>query len=89
MGAFLGETSLLTAAGIVVSAVEPGLTVFESGLGSVLLEQDLANPALKVDSTAVLELAGIDTLSGFGLEIDEGILDYYSRSLPEVSGPLY
>lgn len=89
LGAYLGETSLLTAAGIVVSTVAQGLIGYDSGLGSILLEQDLAKPALKVDSTGVIELTDIDGLPGLGLEIDKGVLERYSRSLPEVSGPLY
>ncbi len=89
LGAYLGETSLLTAAGIVVSTVAQGLIGYDSGLGSILLEQDLAKPALKVDPVGVLELTEIENLPGLGLEIDAEVLECYARSLPEVSGPLY
>jgi L-alanine-DL-glutamate epimerase-like enolase superfamily enzyme len=77
VGAQVGETSILTRAGMcVMNAAGPHLVASEGAFGTYLLRRDLASPCLMFGDGGVLaaELPGIGDLSGFGLEIDSQAL---------------
>lgn len=52
LGAHFGETSLLTAAGILFSALAPNLHAYEGAMGEILLEEDLAQKSIQFDFNA-------------------------------------
>ncbi|MCB0595209.1 MAG: hypothetical protein H6557_17140 [Lewinellaceae bacterium] len=78
LGAHFGETSLLTAAGILLCGMAGDMTAYEGAMGELLLEKDIvASPITmgldgKLDSRRVLPEAGL------GL-IDEGALEKYAQ----------
>ena len=77
VGAQVGETSILTRAGmIVMSAMKPDLLAAEGAFGTYLLRRDLVSPSLMFGDGGVLtaERAGIGNLPGFGLQIDSQAL---------------
>ena len=77
VGAQVGETSILTRAGmIVMSAMKPDLLAAEGAFGTYLLRRDLVSPSLMFGDGGVLtaERAGIGDLPGFGLQIDSQAL---------------
>ncbi len=68
LGAHFGETSILTAAGILFAAMAGPLTAMEGGLGTHLLEHDLCSLSLQFDERA--GISGLEgRLSNFGLGI--------------------
>ena len=71
LGAHFGETSLLTAAGLVFASVARNLQAMEGGLGLHLLEEDICERSLMMDHSAQISGQGIKGRLGFGLEILE------------------
>lgn len=69
LGAHFGETSILTAAGIVFAAMAGPLTAMEGGLGTHLLEYDFCSPSLQFDDqagiTGLAELLSSQAQRGF------------------------
>jgi len=65
LGAHFGETSILTAAGLLLASKAPQLTAIEGGYGDYLLEKDILPNALKFNRHAQIELK--EALSGPGL----------------------
>lgn len=55
LGAHFGETGILTGAGILFGALAGPLTALEGGLGTHLLEYDLFDAGLQIDSRAQIE----------------------------------
>ena len=77
VGAQVGETSILTRAGmIVMSAAGPDLVASEGAFGTYLLRRDLASPCLMFGDGGVLaaERLGLGETAGFGLRIDSHAL---------------
>ena len=77
LGAHVGETSILTRAGmIVMSAMKPDLLAAEGAFGTYLLRRDLVSPSLMFGDGGVLtaERGGIGDLPGFGLQLDSQAL---------------
>ena len=72
VGAQVGETSILTRAGLaVMSAIQPNLVASEGAFGTWLLREDLTSPCLMFGSGSVLrakEAVG-DRHSGLGLSV--------------------
>ena len=68
LGAHYGETSILTAAGVALSAAAPQLTAREGALGTWLLQQDICKPSLQIDRAGLLR-PGQD-MQGHGLGMD-------------------
>ena len=77
VGCQVGETSILTRAGLaVMNARGPHLIAAEGAFGTFLLRRDLAAPCLMFGSGGVLEAAEVQWASahGLGLVIDEQAL---------------
>ena len=77
VGAQVGETSILTRAGLtVMHATRPNLVASEGAFGTHLLRQDLTSESLMFgnDGTLVVEQAGIGGAPGLGLEVRSGDL---------------
>ena len=54
LGAHFGETRILTAAGLVFTGLARNLTALEGGLGTLLLEYDLSEIPLQINSSAAI-----------------------------------
>lgn len=54
LGAHFGETSILSAAGILLAGMCPGLTAMEGALGEYLLEADICDPVVQHGRDGVL-----------------------------------
>jgi hypothetical protein len=77
VGAQVGETSILTRAGmIVMNAAGPDLVAAEGAFGTYLLRRDLASPCLMFGDGGLLpaERLGSGETAGFGLRIDSHAL---------------
>ena len=77
VGAQVGETSILTRAGmIVMNAAGPDLVAAEGAFGTYLLSRDLASPCLMFGDGGILpaERLGSGETAGFGLRIDSHAL---------------
>jgi len=79
VGAQVGETSLLTRAGLVAAcAAGDNLLAQEGAFGTLLLESDVADPPLMFGAGGILDAEGLDlaTKPGWGLPFtgDRGIL---------------
>ncbi|MCG8330005.1 MAG: hypothetical protein MI974_20075 [Chitinophagales bacterium] len=73
LGAHFGETSLLTAAGLIFASIAPKLVAIEGGLGTHLLAKDITLNPLMINQEAIIPRK-IDSYYGLGLTIDEEIL---------------
>lgn len=69
LGAHFGETSLLTAAGIIFSGLAPALTYREGALGTLILASDVCLDSLHIDAQGSLRNGG-HRLAGHGWGID-------------------
>ncbi|RME94884.1 MAG: hypothetical protein D6772_13950 [Bacteroidetes bacterium] len=76
LGAQYGETSLLSAAGVLFADMLPELTAREGALGTYLLQDDLTATPLMVDKYG--KLPKPPTGYGLGVEVDELRLKQYS-----------
>jgi L-alanine-DL-glutamate epimerase-like enolase superfamily enzyme len=56
LGAHFGETSLLTATGLLLASKADKLTAIEGGYGDYLLEQDFVQPSIKFDRHAQIHI---------------------------------
>ena len=65
LGAHFGETSILTTAGIILSALAPKLIAHEGGLGTILLEQDICEFSIKIDKNGIIKTKSV--LDNIGL----------------------
>ena len=77
VGAQVGETSILTRAGLtVMHAAQPNLVASEGAFGTHLLRRDLTSKSLMFgnDGTVVVEQVGIGGEPGLGLEVRSGDL---------------
>ncbi len=76
IGAQVGESSLLTRAALtIVNACRENILAQEGAFGTYLLEYDLVTSSIMFGPGGVLKVAEGDSNPGFGLDIDEGILD--------------
>jgi L-alanine-DL-glutamate epimerase-like enolase superfamily enzyme len=82
VGAQVGETSLLTRAGLsLASAARPVLVGMEGAFGTYLLREDLADRPLMFSGNGVIE-AGADfdpSAPGLGLALSEKILERWTQ----------
>lgn len=69
LGAHFGETSLLTAAGIIFSGLAPDLRYREGALGTLILASDVCLDSLHIDAEGAI-LNGGQRLAGHGWGID-------------------
>ncbi|GJM34801.1 MAG: dipeptide epimerase [Saprospiraceae bacterium] len=87
LGAHFGETSILTAAGMVLASVAGALKSMEGGLGTYLLEKDICKTPLMIDRDAQITGKQLQTCSEAGyLElygnfiIQAQVLSIFSRT---------
>ncbi|MCB0636352.1 MAG: hypothetical protein KDC54_07025, partial [Lewinella sp.] len=78
LGAHYGETSLLTAAGMVVAALAPELTACEGALGTHLLVEDIVRKPLQVDEHGLIREPDL-SFSGWPRAVDELRLNRYAQ----------
>lgn len=83
LGAHFGETSLLTAAGLLLSGMAGALTAHEGAMGEFLLEKDIVIPAITFGPDGRLESRMAASKKGLGI-IDGKILDQYGEKVDEV-----
>jgi L-alanine-DL-glutamate epimerase-like enolase superfamily enzyme len=70
LGAHFGETSLLTAAGIIFATLAKDLKALEGGFGTHLLERDITSQPLMFNQQAEIALSSVENLPpGLGLFI--------------------
>ncbi|MDP5171256.1 MAG: hypothetical protein NWR72_13510, partial [Bacteroidia bacterium] len=73
LGAHVGETSILTAAGLIFSGMVPMLTAIEGGLGTLLLERDVVRDSLQFGPGARIKRPAQRLAEpGLGLKIELG-----------------
>lgn len=70
LGCHVGETAILTAAGMVFAGITDGLFACEGAYGTHLLNYDISTVPLKFGPQGKLDLRGIKTRHGLGIEID-------------------
>jgi L-alanine-DL-glutamate epimerase-like enolase superfamily enzyme len=72
LGAHFGETSLLTAAGLLINSLAPQLTALEGGYGTLLLEKDICAESLQFGRDTRIQL-GADywKKGGWGVEVEQ------------------
>lgn len=74
LGAHFGETSILTAAGLIFTSVATDLRAMEGGLGTYLLERDVCTDPLMIDFHAQIRGERLLGKYGLGVEVEEGLL---------------
>lgn len=67
LGAHFGETSILTAAGLIVASAIPDLAAMEGGLGALLLEEDVCPEPLTMDRDGTIRGSQLESKPGLGL----------------------
>lgn len=79
LGAHFGETSLLTAAGILLTHMAGPMSANEGALGEFLLEKDIVDPSLGQQANG--ELVTDSVLQGIGLapQLNTARLDEYTK----------
>jgi L-alanine-DL-glutamate epimerase-like enolase superfamily enzyme len=73
LGAHFGETSILTAAGLIFASLAPGLVATEGGLGTHLLEQDISLNPLMINRHAKIPMDA-QQVYGLGIHVNEALL---------------
>ncbi len=74
LGAHFGETSILTAAGLLFASVAGKLQAMEGGLGTYLLERDVCTQPLMIDFNAQIKGERLMVKYGLGLEIEDDLI---------------
>ncbi|RMG28811.1 MAG: hypothetical protein D6730_04970 [Bacteroidetes bacterium] len=87
LGAHYGESSLLTAAGMLFSAMAPNVHVHEGGLGSLLLTHDLCPQAWTLANDCTMHLPQSQGY-GMGVAVEEKLLENCSTLLARLNLPL-
>lgn len=81
LGAHFGETSLLTAAGMIVASLRPELSSLEGAFGQHLLEKDICERPLQFGPSGRLWLTSEQQQTpGLGVEVQPDLLQTYSLS---------
>ena len=75
LGCHVGETSILTAAGIIFSGMAENLVAVEGGYGKHLLEHDVVKNPLQFGSRGKGCTCEISSSSGLGIQISESLLN--------------
>ncbi|MCB9347965.1 MAG: hypothetical protein H6573_10710 [Lewinellaceae bacterium] len=79
LGAHFGETSLLTAAGILLGGMAGDLTAYEGAMGAFLLEKDITAPSITMGLDGRLDTQENLPKAGLGF-IDEAALQQYTQA---------
>lgn len=80
LGAHFGETSLLSAAGIILSTLAGPMTANEGALGNFLLEKDIFQPPVQHQLDGTLTTEPILKANGLGGKIDLALLEHYTTA---------
>ncbi|WP_020537728.1 mandelate racemase/muconate lactonizing enzyme family protein [Lewinella cohaerens] len=83
LSAHYGETSILTAAGLLFAMIAPELTACEGALGTMLLKEDLTSCPLMVDKNGKIDAPALPFM-GWPVPIDQRKLQAYSIHLGKV-----
>jgi muconate cycloisomerase len=75
IGCHVGETSILTSAGVVFSALAKDLFAYEGAYGNFLLKFDLIKDPIQFDKYGNLNTGILNGRTGFGIEIDPDLLN--------------
>ncbi len=75
LGCHVGETSLLTAAGMVFTGIAENLMAYEGAFGSHLLEYDITENPLQFRHKGKMNLADLRHTPGLGIQISPALLN--------------
>ncbi len=75
LGAQVGETSLLTSAGLIFAALTGDGIYHEGAFGTRLLESDITDKPLQFSMNGLLSLQKIQSLPGLGVEVNTDTLE--------------
>lgn len=78
IGCHVGETSILTAAGIIFSALSTNLFAYEGAYGQFLLEHDIVKQPLQFGLDGKYNVEDLIIQSGLGIHVDETLLNSFS-----------
>ncbi len=78
LGCHVGETSILTAAGIIFATISGNLFAYEGAFGNFLLEHDIVRHPLQFGRYGKFQCGDLNNRPGLGLEIDPSLLDAHS-----------
>lgn len=78
LGAHFGETSLLTAAGVVLTKLAGPMSANEGALGEMLLEKDILRSSLQQDNKGHLDTIDVLRQIGFSQGLNRDLLDSYT-----------
>ena len=78
LSAHYGETSILTAAGLLFAMIAPELTACEGALGTMLLKEDLTSCPLMVDKDGTIDASALPFM-GWPVAVDQRRLLQYSK----------
>ena len=85
LGCHVGETSILTAAGIVFAAISDNLFAYEGAYGSFLLEHDVVSDPLQFGLYGKYRFEELHGRPGLGIEIDPTLLEAHSLQTRRLS----
>ena len=74
LGCHVGETSLLTAAGMAFAGLTTGLFACEGAFGTLLLTHDITQRPLQFGPRGRVDLAAATSASGLGVDVDPQLL---------------
>jgi len=74
IGCHVGETSILTSASVVFSALTNNIFAYEGAFGNFLLEFDLIKDPIQFGKYGKLKIDFINKKIGFGIEVDTNLL---------------
>jgi L-alanine-DL-glutamate epimerase-like enolase superfamily enzyme len=78
LGCHVGETSILTAAGIIFAAISDNLFAYEGAYGDFLLEHDIVRHPLQFGLYGKYRFGDLSDQPGLGIMIDPTLLDAHS-----------
>lgn len=78
LGAHFGETSLLTAAGVLLCGMAGSMTAYEGAMGLFLLEKDITLSSITMGLDGKLDSRTALPESGLGI-VDEAVLEGYTQ----------
>ncbi|TMP40301.1 O-succinylbenzoate-CoA synthase [Pseudoalteromonas citrea] len=74
LGAQVGETAILTAAGHTLAKLLPKCRFYEGAFGTYLLEQDITHPSVMFAHAGKLPMSLLKENAGFGIEVGQDLI---------------
>ncbi len=74
LGAHFGETSILTAAGLVLASIASDLRAMEGGMGTFLLERDVCAQPIMIDFNAQIKGEILAGEYGLGVKVEDDLV---------------